>query len=264
MAPVKLRTIRSRRPAADDTALYERPDDLYALFVQAEPPTPAADPSPPNASIATESSDPSVVERLAAWDRAPATSASLARRASDADLQRAAAASRLAALVMRRRRLADERSRASIRIEVIPPPDRVAPSTGATPDPPQAAPQPEPIINAIPLPPAIAPDSAHLALTTLRVAGRLVPLLLPAPATRIDAQNAIRLLRESSAHALAAWLDAWPRRPVVQFFRASGNHVFDATILQYLLADSLAIAMASDAALAHEAVRLLRISEAQP
>ncbi len=186
MAPVKLRTIRSRRPSADDTALYERPDDLYALFAQAEPPTPAADPSPPNASIATESSDPSVVERLAAWDRAPAESAPLIRRASDADLQRAAAASRLAALVVQRRRLAAERSRASIRIEVIPPPDRGAPSTGATPNSPQAAPQPALIINAIPLPPAIAPDSAHPALMALRVAGRLLPLLLPAPATRSD------------------------------------------------------------------------------
>ncbi|MCS6938143.1 MAG: hypothetical protein NZM94_02675, partial [Roseiflexus sp.] len=75
---------------------------------------------------------------------------------------------------------------------------------------------------------------------------------------------AVHMLRESGAHALAAWIDAWTRRPIVQFFRASGNHIFDATVLQYLLADALAIAMASDAALAHEAVRLLRISEAQP
>lgn len=264
MASVKLRTIRSRRPAADDTAVYERPDDLYALFAQAEPPPTAAGPPPLTTSIDAKPSDPSVVERLAAWDRAPVASAPLARRASDADLQRAAAASRLAALVVRRRRLADERARTSIRIEVISPPDRNAPSTAAMPDPPQAAPQPEPIINAIPLPPAIAPDSAHLALTALRVAGRLVPLLLPAPTTHIDAHDAMRMLRGSGAHALAAWIDAWTRRPIVQFFRASGNHIFDATVLQYLLADALAIAMASDAALAHEAVRLLRISEAQP
>lgn len=260
MAPVKLRTIRSRSASAGEAAAYERPDDLYALFVQAEPPAVDVDPMLLATATGTEPSDSSIIERLAAWGQAPADAAPLARRASDADLQRAAAASRLAALVMRRRRLADERAQALIRIEVLPPPDRTDTYTATTTESPKIAPQPEPLINAIPLPPAIAPDSAHLALTTLRVAGRLVPLLLPAPATRIDAQDAMRMLRESSAHALAAWLEAWSRRPVVQFFRASGDHIFDATVLQYLLADPLAIALASDVMLAHEAARLLDAS----
>jgi hypothetical protein len=269
MAPLKLRTTRSRRSPADEAATYERPDDLYALFAQAELPTSPADPTPPTDITATEPSEPSVIERRVAWDQAPAAWAPLARRASDADLQRAAVASRLAALVVRRRRLADERTRTSIHIEVLPPPDRTDPPASPTPasaatKPARAAPQPEPLINAIPLPPALAPDSAHLALTSLRVAVRLVPLLLPAPATRIDTRDATRMLGDYSAHALAAWLEAWSRRPVVQFFRASGNHIFDATVLQYLLADPLAVALASDTTLAYDAVRLLHATEAQP
>jgi len=265
MAPVKLRTIRSRRSPVDDASAYERPDDLYALFAQTEPPTFDADPPQPTTSTDADTFDDSLTEHLAIGDhRVPTESAPLARRASDLDLQRAAAASRLAALVVRRRRLADERARASIRIDVLPAPDQADTPASATTEPSRVAPQTEPLINAMPLPPAIAPDSAHLALTALRVAGRLIPFLLPAPTTRIDAQDAVRTLREPGAHALAAWLEAWTRRPVVQFFRASSNHIFDATVLQYLLADQLAAALASDTTLAHEAARLLRTSEAQP
>ncbi len=258
MAPVKLRTIRSHRSPADDTAVYERPDDLYALFAHTDPP-PDVNPPPPTA-FTNSASDSSVVERLTAWDHTPASPP--VRRASDADLQRAAAASRLAALVVRRRRLTDERVSASIRIEVSPPSVHTdVPASTAT-EPARAAPQTEPLINVVPLPPAIAPDSAHLALTALRMAVRLVPLLLPAPATRIDPGDAARMLGHNNAHALSAWIDAWSRRPVVQFFRSSGNLVFDATVLQYLLADSFAIALASDVALAHDVERMLRAAEA--
>ncbi|ABU58345.1 hypothetical protein [Roseiflexus castenholzii] len=168
----------------------------------------------------------------------------------------------LAAQVARRHRLADERARSPIRSAALPPHDHRNTHAFPTTEPAGTAPQPEPLINAIPLPPAIAPDSAHLALTALRVAGRLVPLLLLALATRIDTHDATRVLGDQSAHALAAWLEAWGRRPVVQFFRASGDHIFDATILQYLLADALTAALASDTTLAHEAARLLRPAEA--
>ncbi len=261
MAPVKLRTIRSHRSPADDTAVYERPDDLYALFAHAEPPA-DVNLTPPTACINSAASDSSVIERLTAWEHTPA-SAPPARRASDADLQRAAAASRLAALVVRRRRrLTDERVSASIRFEVSPPPVHADAPTSAATEPARAAPQTEPLINVVPLPPAIAPDSAHLALTALRMAGRLVPLLLPAPATRIDPGDVVRMLSHNNAHALSAWIDAWSRRPVVQFFRSSGTPVFDATVLQYLLADSFAIALASDVALAHDVERMLRAAEA--
>lgn len=261
MAPVKLRTIRSHRSPADDTAVYERPDDLYDLFAHAKPP-PDVNSTPPTAFTNSTASDSSVVERLTAWEQTPAA-APPARRASDADLQRAAAASRLAALVVRRRRLTDERVSVSIHSETSPPPVHAdAPPSAAT-EPARAAPQTEPLINVVPLPPAIAPDSAHLALTALRMAGRLVPLLLPAPATRIDPRDAAHMLSHNNAHALSAWIEAWSRRPAVQFFRSSGNLVFDAAVLQYLLADSLAIALASDVALAHDVERMLRAAEAQ-
>ncbi|NWG22624.1 MAG: hypothetical protein HXY39_20145 [Chloroflexi bacterium] len=264
---MKLRKARSQTRLPLDSASYERPDELYAIFERATVDTPAPDdPSPMTDAIRTSipsSSSPepiSLSERLAPREQAPVYDTTLARRATDEDLRRAAVESRLAALTIMRRRAAESRVAAIPKVIVLPPnppTPEPAPVTLADEAPPEAMP-PQPLINTIPLPPAIAADSARLALAALRAAARLVPLLLLPHATRLETSGATRALTRLGVRTLAAWVDTWGRRPVVQLFRTSASPAFNRTVIQYLLADQLAVALASDAALAHDVELLNR------
>lgn len=263
---MKLRKARSQTRLPLDSASYERPDELYAIFERATVDTPAQDDPSPIAEVMRaggSSSYPdsiSLTERLAPLEQAPVRDTALARRATDEELRRAAVESRLAALTIMRRRAAEARAAAIPKVTVLPP-NPPAPEPAPLPlpdDVPPAATPPQPLINSMPLPPALAADGARLALAALRAAARLVPLLLLPRATHIDTGGATRTLTRLGARALAAWVDAWGRRPVIQLFRASASPAFNGTVIQHLLADQLAVALASDAALVHDVELLNR------
>lgn len=246
---MKLRPARSTTRPTEHATAHERPDDLYALFEQSDADSAAAPPPATSSSASdtlpappTDNAGFSLHERLARFEQPAERAANPPRQLTDTGLSGADLESRLAALTISRRR--------------IPQSDRIpeSPQAEAAPKPamPAEAIAPQPLVNALPLPAIGGIDTAQLAVAALRAAARLAPFVLLPKAERIDTRAAALTLNRLSTHALAAWVEAWGRRPVVQLLRASANRSVDNMLVQHLLADQLAVAMASDPRLAHE------------
>lgn len=247
---MKLRPARSTTRPTEHATAHERPDDLYALFEQSDAESAAAPPpaTPSSAGALparpTDDANFSLSERLARFERPAERAAHPPRQLTDTSLSGADLESRLAGLTITRRR--------------IPQPERIpeSPNAETAPKPAMSSEQPppasQPLVNALPLPATGGIDTAQLAIAALRAAARLAPFVLLPKAERIDTRAAALTLNRLSTHALAAWVEAWGRRPVVQLLRASANRSVDNMLVQHLLADQLAVAMASDPRLAHE------------
>lgn len=248
---MKLRPARSTTRPTEHAAAHERPDDLYALFEQSDADSAAAPPpvtssNPGDALLAPPTNEAgfSLSERLARFEQPAERAANPPRQLTDTGLSGADLESRLAALTISRRRIPQsDRIPESPQAEAAPKP---AMPTEAPP------PAPQPLVNALPLPAIGGIDTAQLAIAALRAAARLAPFVLLPKAERIDTRAAALTLNRLSTHALAAWIEAWGRRPIVQLLRASANRSVDNMLVQHLLADQLAVAMASDPRLAHE------------
>jgi hypothetical protein len=233
---MKLRPARSFNRPQEQPSSHERPDDLYALFEERASEAPAADTIPPESdATAVDTAEFSLTERLARFEQPVEP--------------------RLAELTISRRSEA-ETSTAEPAQAVIPPADKPAAAAVSVDSAPAAA---LPLLNELPLPSDLSVDAARCAMTALRAAARLAPILLLPRTTRIDTRAAARMLQKLGAHALAQWIEAWGRRPVIQTLRASANRAFDGTLVQHLLADQLSVAMASDALLAQETELLNRM-----